>query len=84
MNKTYFETLDIINSIKFYLMLGIICKQNENFNGDPNASLNNFLKELKEDRRYNEDKILRYSTIAVETLPSEFLKIYHIDGIDRR
>lgn len=84
MNKKDFEVRDIINSIKFYIMLGTMCSQSEIYAEDPEFQLKRFLKELKEDSQYNKDKIDRYCTAACESLPSEFLSLYHIDLIQRR
>jgi hypothetical protein len=84
MSKAFFDVQDVVNSLRFYLMLGIVCKQNGSFVGDPEFQLKNFLKELKEDSQYNEDKIKRYTKVACDTLPSEFLKIYNIENINRR
>lgn len=84
MNKAYFEVQSIIDSIRFYTMLGIVCRQNENFSQDSDFQLKRFLSELKEDKQYSEEKINKYCKVAVETLPSEFLSIFNIDRINRR
>ena len=86
MNKkeSQIEVQNIINSIKFYIMLGIVCSQSESFAGDSQKQLNNFIQELRKDIQYSKEKIDRYCKIACESLPSEFLSLYHIDLIQRR
>lgn len=84
MSKAFFDVRDIVNSLRFYLMLGMVCNQNGNFVGDPEFQLKNFLKELKDDPQYNEEKIKKYTQTALDTIPSEFLKVQKIDTIIRR
>lgn len=84
MDKAFFEVKDIVDSIRFYVMLSMVCKQKDDFVGDPDFQLKRFLKEVEEDPEYNKEKIVKYSQAAVESLPSEFLKIFNIDSISRR
>lgn len=75
---------DITDSIRFYIMLSMVCRQNENFVGDPDFQLNSFIKELRVNSGLNEERIAKYSQTAINSIPSEFLKIYKIDNISRR
>lgn len=82
--KNYLVSKDIINSIRFYLMLSIVCKQDSYFIGDSDSQLNDYLSFLKNDLLYTTDKISQYIKIASDTIPSDFCNYYSIEKLNRR
>jgi hypothetical protein len=75
---------DIINSIRFYLMLSIVCKQDEYFMENPEQKFNEYLDFLKNHLYYTQDKINHYIKIATDTIPADFCNYYGIEKINRR
>lgn len=85
MKKAYFSRRDVINSIKFYLMLQINLSQIPNFYGDLDFQLQQYYKMLREDEKQplSEDTLELYTKLAWEGIPSSFLKTYGIEGLQR-
>lgn len=84
MEDKYFQAVDIINSLRFYLMLSITCKQNAYFMGDPEAQLNSYLKILKDELHYNADKIKSFVKSASDSMPSAFVQYYGFETVNKR
>ncbi len=84
MSKKYYDVRGIIDSIRFYMMLSITCKQNPYFVGDPEDQLNSYLKYIKEELKYKKEKINTYIKAACDTLPSAFVKYYGFETVSHR
>ena len=82
--KNYFSTKDIINSIRFYLMLSIVCKQDQYFPSDPEKQLNDYLHFIKNELHYTQEKIKYYVQIASDTISADFCNYYNIEKINKR
>jgi hypothetical protein len=80
----YFNISDIINSIRFYLMLSIVCRQRDDFVGDPEEQLNSYLKLVKDKLLYKQDRILAYVKAASDTMPSAFTKHFGFETTIKR
>lgn len=80
--ETYMEEKSIVESLRFYLMLGIVVSTGR----EPqhaNKSLNQFLIDLKE-KRYSPYKVNQFISRAAKSLPSEFRSIFNIPEELRR
>ena len=84
MNNSYFDILDIINSIRFYLMLSIVCRNNGYFVGDPDEQLDSYLKFIREELHYTEERVRSYIQKASDTMPASFLKYYGMTAVNTR
>jgi hypothetical protein len=84
MHNKEFEIFDIINSIRFYLMLSITCHNNDYFVGDPDEQLKFFLRQIEQESFYSKDRINSYIRTASDSIPASFLKKYGVDPVNRR
>jgi hypothetical protein len=72
---------DIINSIKFYIMLDIV---KFNYDHASKSSLQEYRKELKKVSLLSEERINHYIQVAHDNLPSEFRSIFKIPSNSQR
>ena len=82
MNKTNNkknDARDIINSIRFYIMLDIVVGNSDS----TKTSTYKFLKEVREKSGFSNEKINYYAQLALESLPSSFREIFEIPSVGK-
>ncbi|HQJ75569.1 MAG TPA: hypothetical protein PKW14_08315 [Bacteroidota bacterium] len=73
------DVRDIINSIRFYIMLDIVVGNSDS----TKTSTYKFLKEVREKSGFSNEKINYYAQLALESLPSSFREIFEIPSVGK-
>ncbi len=73
------DVRDIINSIRFYIMLDIVVGNSDS----TKTSTYKFLKEVREKSGFSNEKINYYVQLALESLPSSFREIFEIPSVEK-
>jgi len=69
---------DVVNTYKFYMMLGIKATFLHKSEKESTESLRAFTKHLKENHQFSDFVIQYQMQVAYESLPSDFLSIMQI------
>ena len=70
---------DLINSFRFYIMLGIHLSSRDNPEKISTESFREFLKDLRNSNKYSDEVINHNLLKAYQSLKTEFLSLYNFE-----